>query len=59
MIYLMIRLRNYLNNLEYHVFCEQPLFQADTKGVFHTMEEHFNEMEKEFEKRSKERAKER
>lgn len=58
-IYLMIRLRNYLNNLEYHVFCEQPLFQADTKGVFHTMEEHFNEMEKEFEKRSKERAKER
>lgn len=58
-IYLMLRLKKYLNELEYHVFCEQPLFQTEDKGVFEEMEVRFREMDKEFEKRSRERAKER
>ena len=58
-VYIMIRLRRYLERLEYHVFCEQPLFTNDRKGVFEKVEEQLDKSELEFKKRSRERAKER
>ncbi|MDY3920161.1 MAG: exopolysaccharide Pel transporter PelG [Candidatus Limivivens sp.] len=57
-VYLMVRLKNYLNHLEYHVFCQQPLFNTDEKGIFLRMEERFRKSEEEFQKRSKEHAQE-
>ena len=33
------RLRRYLDELEYHVFCEQPLFAQPQKGVLCRAEE--------------------
>lgn len=55
--FVLTRLRGYLKRLEYHVFCEQPLFEVEEEGVFKRLEEQAAAREQEFWKRSKERAK--
>jgi len=55
-VFTLIRLKAYLKKLEYHIFCEQELFQVDEKGIFQVMEEWFTRLEREFKQRSIERA---
>ena len=55
--YVMFRLKHYLERLEYHVFCEQPLFVVEKKGAFQRMEEYFDKAEEEFREKSRERVK--
>lgn len=56
-VFVMLRLRYYLKNLEYYVFSRQPLFEVEENGVFKRMGEKFEKAEREFKKRSEERAK--
>ena len=56
-LFTMLRLKHYLKKLEYHVFCEQPLFVAEKKGIFQKMEEYFDKSEQEFKEKSRERIK--
>ena len=46
-LYLMLRIRRYLNELEYHVFCEQPLFAQPQQGVLSRIQERFAGAERE------------
>lgn len=55
-ILVLLRLRRYLKRLEYHVFCEQPLFEVEENGVFKRLQERTAVIEQEFWKRSRERA---
>lgn len=55
-IYVMYRTRKYLNQLEYHVFCEQPLFVTEEEGIFQRMEKRFTQAEQDFTKRNRERV---
>lgn len=55
--YLMLRLGYYLDKLEYYVFCRQPLFMTENRGIFQRMDEKFNQMERKFPKRSERREK--
>ena len=44
----LLRLKWYLKNLEYHVFCRQPLFSEPEDGVFHQLEERFSRADRDF-----------
>lgn len=54
--YTIIRLKRYLNRLEYHVFCEQPLFVEEKNGVFQKMEVYFDKTEQELKEKNRERV---
>ena len=51
--YTIIRLKRYLNRLEYHVFCEQPLFVEEKNGVFQKMEVYFDKTEQELKEKNR------
>lgn len=53
------RLRLYLAELEYHVFCEQPLFPEPQGGVFCRAEEHLARVDRAFAQRRHPREKHR
>lgn len=44
--YLLWRIRHYLKELEYHVFCEQPLFAQPQPGVLSRVQERFDAAER-------------
>lgn len=52
------RLKNYIRNLEYHVFCEQPLFEEEEDGVFRRIAAEAARKEKAFRERSRRNAQE-
>lgn len=54
--YSMVRLKRYLKRLEYHVFCEQPLFVEEKNGVFQKMEIYFDKREQELKEKARERV---
>ena len=54
----LMRLKNYIRNLEYHVFCEQPLFEEEEDGVFRRIAAEAARKEKEFRERSRRNAQE-
>ena len=47
----LVYLHRYIQKLEYHVFCEQPLFYKETEGVFQKASFQVRKLEKKFEKR--------
>lgn len=49
--YLLWRIRRYLKDLEYHVFCEQPLFAQPQPGVLSRVQERFAAAERDFAQR--------
>lgn len=49
--YLLLRIRRYLNELEYHVFCEQPLLARPRHGALCRVQDRFARMEREFAQR--------
>lgn len=53
------RLRQYLSDLEYHVFCEQPLFAQPQDGVLCRTEEHLARIDRAFAQRRHPREKHR
>ncbi|MBM6899164.1 exopolysaccharide Pel transporter PelG [Gemmiger formicilis] len=53
------RLRRYLEQLEYHVFCEQPLFAAPQGGVLCRAEEELARIDRAFAQRRKPREQDR
>lgn len=53
------RLRRYLGELEYHVFCEQPLFEEPRDGVLCRAEEHLARADRAFAQRRHPREKHR
>lgn len=53
------RLRRYLADLEYHIFCEQPLFAQPQHGVFCRAEEHLARIDRAFAQRRHPREKNR
>ena len=55
-VFLMIRLKKYLQRLEYHVFCGQPLFVSEDQGLFQKVEEQMAKSEEQFRKRRIEKS---
>lgn len=55
-VYLLRRLRLYLDELEYHVFCEQPLFVVDTEGRLGQEARKADKAEEEYRRRSEKRV---
>lgn len=50
-VVLLVRIRQYLDRLEYHVFCKQPLFTQEENGVLKRMNAYFVRKDQEFEQR--------
>ena len=54
-VWVILRLKRYLDRLEYHVFCEQPLFTMEETGVFTRIENRLAQSEQRRKLRRKER----